>query len=113
MMLLLNYSSEVCISNSTVFTGVKPEYVQCYPIGKSGPHNLHCFNSKSEKQWKVLRDCLNKLPTGILSGHQTFPLEFPRTIFSDNPFGLSTVCTRPAGGMININIFTFANLSNW
>ena len=61
---------------------------------------------KSEKQWKVLRDCLKNLPTGIPSGHQTFPRGCaPREslmtlgnslgqIFPDNPYGLSTVCTR-------------------
>ena len=61
---------------------------------------------KSEKQWKVLRDCLKNLPTGIPSGHQTFPRGCaPREslmtlgnslgqIFPDNPYGLSTVCPR-------------------
>ena len=61
---------------------------------------------KSEKQWKVLRDCLKNLPTGIPSGHQTFPRgcapwESLMTlgnslgqIFPDNPYGLSTVCPR-------------------
>ena len=60
---------------------------------------------KSEKQWKVLRDCLKNLPTGVPSGHQTFPRECaPREglmtlanslgqIFPDNPYRLSTVCT--------------------
>ena len=28
---------------------------------------------KYEKQWKVLRDCLQNLPMGLPSGHQTFP----------------------------------------
>ena len=27
----------------------------------------------SDKQWKVLSGCLKKLPSGIPSGHQTFP----------------------------------------
>ena len=61
---------------------------------------------KCEKQWKVLRDCLKNLPMGISSGHQTFlrgcaPREILMTlgnslgqIFPDNPYGLSTVCTR-------------------
>ena len=52
---------------------------------------------KSEKQWKVLRDCLKNLPTGIPSGHQTFPRgcapqeslmtlgNFQGQIFPDNP----------------------------
>ena len=63
------------------------------------------FIRKSEKLWKVLRDCLNNLPTGLPSGLQTFPRgctpwESPMTfgnslgqIFPDNPYGISTVCT--------------------
>ena len=59
---------------------------------------------KSEKQWKVLRDCLENLPTGIPSSHQTFPRGCtPREslislgtslgqIFPDNSCGFSTVC---------------------
>ena len=60
---------------------------------------------KSEKQWKVLRDCLKNLPTGVPLGHQTFPCGCaPREIlmtlgnslgliFPDNPYKLSTVCS--------------------
>ena len=33
---------------------------------------------KSEKQWKVLRDCLKNLPTGIPSGKSDDSQEFPR-----------------------------------
>ena len=60
---------------------------------------------KSEKQWKILRVCLENLPTGGPSGNQTIiwactPQESLitlgtslRQIFPDNPFGLSIVCT--------------------
>ena len=38
---------------------------------------------KSEKQWKVLRDCMKKIPMGILAGHQSDDSwEFPRVNFS-------------------------------
>ena len=41
---------------------------------------------KSEKQWKFFRDCLENLPTGIPSGHQSDdPWEFPRANFSRQP----------------------------
>ena len=60
----------------------------------------------SEKQWKVLSGCLKNLPSGIPSGHQTFPRGCaPREslmtlgnslgqIFPDNHCGLSTVYTK-------------------
>ena len=63
----------------------------------------------SDKQWKVLSGCLKKLPSGIPSGHQTFPRGCaPREslmtlgnslgqLFPDNHCGLSTVYTRPQG----------------
>ena len=63
---------------------------------------------KSEKQWKVLRDCLKNLRTGVPLGYQTLPWgcapreslmtlgKSLRQIFPDNPYRLSTVCTRPS-----------------
>ena len=74
------------------------------------------FIQKSDKQCKVLSGCLKNLPTGIPSGHQTFPWgcasqECLMTLrnslgqsFPDNHYGLSTVYTRylrelPISGM--------------
>ena len=74
---------------------------------------------KSEKQWKVLSGCLKNLPSGIPSGHQTFPRGCaPREslmtlgnslgqIFTDNHCGLSTVYTRVNPGVtLGCIIFT-------
>ena len=60
----------------------------------------------SDKQWKVLSGCLEKVALGIPSGHQTFPRGCaPREslmtlgnslgqLFPDNHRGLSTVYTK-------------------
>ena len=77
----------------------------------------------SEKQWKVLSGCLKNLPSGIPSGHQTFPRGCaPREslmtlgnslgqIFPDNHCGLSTVYTRVGPSLLSRNtLFTFCNL---
>ena len=62
----------------------------------------------SDKQWQVLSGCLKKLPSGIPSGHQTFPRGCaPREslmtlenslgqLFPNNHSGHSTVYTRVA-----------------
>ena len=54
----------------------------------------------------MLRDCLKNLPLGVPSGNETFPQGCApqeslmtlrnslRQIFPDNPYGLSTVCTK-------------------
>ena len=58
-----------------------------------------------KKDWKVLRDCLKNLLTGIPLGHYTFPWGCTpqenlmtlgnslRQFFPDNSYGLSNVCT--------------------
>ena len=63
------------------------------------------WSQKSDNQWKVLRGCLTNLPTGGISGNQTFPRGCApreclitlrtslRQIFQDNPVRLFTVCT--------------------
>ena len=75
------------------------------PRATLGYINFFILIQKSEKQWKVLRVCLENLPTGGPLGNQTLlqgcaPRKSLSTlgtsqepIFPDNPLGLSTVCT--------------------
>ena len=70
---------------------------------------LGFWNPKSDKQLKVLKDCLEYLPTVGLFGNQTSPRYCAsweslitlgtslEQISPDNPFGLSPVCTRVVG----------------
>ena len=44
---------------------VNPVFLQTSPWGNSGSHLLWFCSSKSEKQWKVLRDCLKKFSTEV------------------------------------------------
>ena len=77
------------------------------PRATLGPMIFTILIKKSEKLWRFLRDCMENLPKGGPSGNQTF-LQGSASqeslitlgtsqgqIFPDNPFGLSTVCTRP------------------
>ena len=93
------------------FNTVRLEQVQIHCFSKQAHEaTLGCIffiflSPKSDKQWKVLRDCLKNWPTGGPSDNQTFPRGCnPQDslitlgtslgqIFPDNPFGLFTVCT--------------------
>ena len=100
-------------SPKSEFYTVRLEQVQspCFSRQAHGSTLVRTFfgfwSPKSDKQWKVLRDCLENSPTEGSLGNQTFPWGCaPREslitlgtslgqILPDNHFGLSTVCTSP------------------
>ena len=85
---------------------LEPVQTHCLSRQAHGPTLGHIFfgfwSPKSNKEWKVLRDCQKKLLTGGPSGNQTFPQSCaPRKslitlwtclgqFFPDNRFGLFT-----------------------
>ena len=106
MFRLSDYSSEIWIYTLQIYPRVYVNMFRFKPRATLGLIFFTVLIQKSEKQWKVLSGCLKNLPSGIPSGHQTFPRGCaPREslmtlgnslgqIFPDNHCGLSTVYTR-------------------